>query len=98
LIEIAASQAAMLARRGAAGPAIERAALLAALDAHARQVTAWLTIQAHLPVRWVNYHDLVNDPAGQAGAIGPFLGLPLDIAPMVKTVVPSLYRRRSAQG
>jgi hypothetical protein len=94
LAEVLRSQTAMIRRLGATGARLERPAMIAALEAHLRQVSAWLERQPHIQVCWVHYHRLLEDPRGEAERIQGFLQVPLDIEAMAQQVDPSLYRQR----
>lgn len=96
LEEIAASQAVMIRRRAAQGPALEASALAAALDAHRRQVLDRLRHRPEIALCQVHYHRLLAQPREQAEQIRGFLGLPLDLDAMVRQVDPNLYRQRQA--
>jgi hypothetical protein len=93
--EVVASQGLMLARRGSTGPAIKPDAITGALEAHLKQVTAWLHGQPRLAVRWVDHRNLLLHAGHESTAIAEFLSIPLDIVAMSKQVVPSLHRQRS---
>lgn len=95
LAEVAASQAAMIRRRGA-NPSLEGSALIAALEAHQRQAIAQLE-QSGLAHCIVRYHDLLAHPLREAARIAAFLGLELDCEAMARQVDPALYRQRVAQ-
>ena len=69
-------------------------AMIAALEAHLRQVSAWLERQPHIQVCWVDYHRVLEYPRGEAERIQGFLEVPLDIEAMAQQVDPSLYRQR----
>ena len=47
-------------------------------------------------VCYVQYNDVVAEPAGQAAGVAGFLGLPLDVQAMAAAVDPALYRNRAA--
>jgi hypothetical protein len=58
---------------------------------------AWLMKQKHLPALFVNYNDLIDNPAAPVARLRDFLGLPLDADAMLAAIDPALYRNR-AQG
>lgn len=95
LAEVAASQVAMIRRRGVQ-PSLEGDRLIAALDAHQRQAMTLLQ-QRGLPFCIVRYHDLLADPRREADRIRQFLGLPLDTEAMARQVDRNLYRQRVAK-
>lgn len=45
---------------------------------------------------FVQYNDVLSDPAAQAARVAGFLGLPLDVGAMAAAVDPALYRNRAA--
>ena len=97
--EIVASQAAMISNLGTPGPALAAGAMRAALEAHRRQVLAWLDRQGHLPALKLDYLELLADPMASARKMAVFLGLPLDTQSMSRAVDPVLHRQRAgAQG
>jgi hypothetical protein len=55
---------------------------------------AWLMKQPHLPALFVNYNDLIANPAAPVARIRDFLGLPLDAGAMLAAIDPALYRNR----
>jgi hypothetical protein len=44
---------------------------------------------------FVQFNDVLGDPAAQAARVADFLGLPLDVAAMAGAVDPALYRNRA---
>ncbi|MCS7316257.1 MAG: hypothetical protein RMI94_12745 [Bryobacterales bacterium] len=92
LIEVAASQVAMIRRRGAC-PSLEGRALIAALDAHRRQALAHLK-ERGFACCVVRYHDVLAAPGQEAVRIAQFLGLELDCEAMARQADPTLYRQR----
>ena len=93
--EVVASQKAMLRRRGEA----DRMSDLQLMDSYVeqlRRLDAWIRKQENFLIRYFEYDDVVNEPAEAAGEIVRFLSLPLDVAAMIGSVDPSLYRNRGA--
>jgi LPS sulfotransferase NodH len=95
LPEVVASQAEMIRRRKAAGPALPESALIAALKAHLNQVNAWLALKPGIRVMRIEYHSVLQDPRGSASSLRSFLQTELDVESMARQVDPSLYRQRS---
>ena len=56
---------------------------------------AWLMKQKHLPALFVNYNDLIDQPAAPVARVCDFLGLPLDAEKMRAAIDPALYRNRN---
>lgn len=94
LAQVLASQAEMIERRGAQGPAASRPAMQAAMEAHLRMVVAWLGERPRIAVHWVGYPELVAEPLRNAGEIAEFLGGGLDAAKMAAQVDPALFRKK----
>ena len=94
--EVVASQARMLERSGLTPP--DPAALAARLEAHLGEVERWLkTRGARWSVLFLDYHELVREPALQAARMAEFLApeFRLDPAAMAAAVRPDLHRNRS---
>lgn len=95
LAEIVASQTEMIRRRATPGPTLSATALIAGLQAHLNQVSAWLKTRRDISVFRVNYQDVLQSPQRVADNLQQFLNCPLDVGAMVQQVDPSLYRQRS---
>jgi Sulfotransferase family len=92
--EIITSQRKMLDRKGrtSAHPAMLKRVYASQLDATKR----WM--DSNTPGRWLemSYNRVMSDPAGQAAAIGAFLGVGAETwSAMAATVNPQLYRNRA---
>jgi hypothetical protein len=98
LREVLASQAEMIRRRGTVGAPLQMSALIAALEAHLKQVTAWLRTRPLIEVCWVDYHRLLQDPLAQVEKISDFLQVPLDRHAMARQVDPRLCHHRTPDG
>jgi hypothetical protein len=96
LDEMLSSQEKMLARLGR--PAAPREEMKRAYAQHLERLHAWLGRQANFAVVRVSYNDLLDRPREQAERVREFLGGGVDVAGMVRTVDPSLYRNRKALG
>jgi hypothetical protein len=92
--EVLASQHAMLHRDGR--PAGDPAILRRAFENQLAQLESWLAAQSGIAVLPVNYHRVLREPAAVAEELRGFLGLDLDVAAMVHSVDPALYRQRGA--
>jgi hypothetical protein len=95
LAEVVASQAEMIRRRGTTGAEVGEATLIAALQAHLNQVTAWLERLSGAKVYRIDYHAVLHQPREAAQAIQRFLDLALDTEAMVRQVDRSLYRQHA---
>jgi hypothetical protein len=95
LAEVVASQAEMIHRRGTTGATVGEAALIAALQAHLNQVSAWLDRLRGAKVYRIDYHAVLHQPRESAQAIQRFLDLALDTEAMVRQVDLTLYRQRA---
>ena len=79
LAEVAASHAEMIGRRGTTGVQLPPEALIAVLDAHLKQVDAWLSTRPEIQVRRVEYHRVLSEARAVSEEVGRFLGLALNI-------------------
>jgi hypothetical protein len=92
--EILASQRQMLLRRGEPTDEISDERMTDIFQRHLSQVEAWLDAEPYLEVLYVQYDQVVQDPLGESERVSAFLGLQLNVARMVSTVDPELYRQR----
>lgn len=92
LDETLLSQEKMLSRLGQ--PAAPRAAMKRAYMLHLERLRDWLARQPNMTVLFISYNDLVERPEGSARRVAEFLGGGKDIAGMMNSVDPSLYRNR----
>jgi hypothetical protein len=97
LHEVLASQAKMLERRGEDSHTGDDE-LLAMYRAHLDKVEFQLRFRAHFEALYVNYTDVLADPAAEARRIADFVGGGLDVARMTGAVDGSLYRNRAGEG
>jgi len=95
LTEVVASQAEMIRRRGTSGAPLGQAALVAALEAHLKQVKTWIADKVNIAACFVEYHQTLHEPRSTAEAIQRFLGIPLDTEAMARQVDLALYRQRT---
>ena len=94
LIEVLASQAKMLERRGEASQT-EDQELMKMYEAHLEKVQFQLRFRPHFETLFVNYADVVGDPSSQARLMAAFVGGGLDVGKMAAAVDGSLYRNRA---
>ena len=97
LPEVIASQDTMLRRSGSPTGTIDPRMLARHFETQIRQSEAWLRQQPNFEVLYVNYADIVGDPATAAAAVSAFLGGDLDTAKMAASVDPGLYRQRASK-
>ena len=95
IVEIVASQRAMLARQGKASAAVPDAQLAALFTDQLARVERWLEGRADFQVCPVHYPELIEHPAAAAARVNAFLDGSLDEAAMAKAVDPALYREKS---
>lgn len=95
LPEVVASQAEMIRRRGTTGPALNDAAMTAALKTHLNQVNAWFQRKPEIRLLRLPYHQVLQGAARSASLIQDFLQCSLDVAAMAAQVDNSLYRHRT---
>lgn len=94
LVEVLASQDAMLARLGHAPDPLQGARVAAVLSAQYHEVERWAGGRSDVALLVVDYNALIEDPAAGAAAVADFLGGGLDRAAMTAAVEPGLYRQR----
>ena len=94
LREVAASQRAMLERRGAAADELPDERLVEILAAQLDEVERWAQAQPRVDVLRVEYGALLSDPKAGAARVARFLGGGLDVDAMAKIVDPALHRAR----
>jgi hypothetical protein len=96
LDEVLQSQEAMLQRLNR--EAAPRNAMRDAFRVHLDHLESWLNERPDIKVLRVGYKDLVEQAEIQAMRITEFLGIPLNVAEMVNSVDPALYRNRNQPG
>lgn len=96
LPEILASQRKMLVNRGEDPDKISDQEMAQYFEKHLAQVTGWLNEQRHMQVLYVDYNQMVKDPAPYVHKINTFLGGVLDEEKMRSVIDPSLYRQRKS--
>jgi hypothetical protein len=94
LEEVIASQNVMLDRSGKEGGGLPNEKLLTVFRAEIDKSNRWLAEQANFKVLYVNYNEMIADPAPQIARINEFLGGGLDVKTMTATVDPALYRQK----
>jgi hypothetical protein len=98
LHEVLASQTKMLDRRDEESHT-EDEDLLAMYESHLEKVEFQLRFRPNFEALYVNYSDVVAEPAVEARRIADFIGGNLDVERMAGAVDGSLYRnRRTADG
>jgi hypothetical protein len=96
LDEMLISQEKMLERLGRS--AAPREEMKRSFMRHLERLHEWLGRQRNIEVLHVGYNELVERPERQAERASEFLGGVADVEKMARTVDPSLYRNRKAQG
>jgi hypothetical protein len=96
LHEVLASQTKMLDRRNEESHT-EDQNLLAMYKSHLEKVEFQLRFRPNFEALYVNYSDVVVEPAGEARRIADFVGGNLDVERMVGAVDGSLYRNRRTE-
>jgi hypothetical protein len=94
LEEVIASQNVMLDRQKKEGGGLPDEKLLDVFRLEIDKVRTWLAEQPNFAVLYVNYNDMVQNPASQIARVNEFLGGNLDTNAMKAVVDPSLYRQR----
>jgi hypothetical protein len=98
LHEVLASQTKMLIRRQEESHSDDEN-LLTLYESHLDKVTFQLRFRPNFRALYLNYADVVNNPANEARRIAGFVGNGLNVDRMAEAVDSSLYRnRRSSDG
>jgi hypothetical protein len=84
----------MLDRSGKEGGGLPNEKLLTVFRAEIDKSNRWLAEQPNFKVLYVNYNEMIADPAPQIARINEFLGGGLDVKTMTATVDPALYRQK----
>jgi hypothetical protein len=95
--EILASQKIMLGRRNQPTDSIGDDRMAALFQKHLGEIEKWITEQPNIQVLYLNYDEIVQDPAKEVGKICQFLGPRVDGEKMVSVVDRALYRERHAR-
>ena len=96
--EVLASQTVMLERQGAQGGKTDDQTLATVFAQHLDRIERWLTLQKHMTVLPVHYHETIANPAATAIRVAQFLDLPLVVEEMARAVDPRLHRQRGSTG
>jgi hypothetical protein len=94
LEEVIASQNVMLERSGKEGGGLPNDKLLEVFRAEIDKSNKWLAEQPNFDILYVNYNEMLQDPAPQVARINEFLGGDLDTQAMMAVVDPTLYRQK----
>lgn len=94
LVEVLASQRAMLARRGEPGADLPAERLAEAFVRQREKVEHWLGQQPNFQVLKVSYDNVLASPPQQVGRLVEFLDARLDHSAMVAAVEPALRRQK----
>ncbi len=94
LHEVAASQRAMLERRGAAAGELPDERLIEILAAQLDETERWARQQPGFEVLCVQHAALLSDARAAAARVACFLGGGLDVDAMAQAVDPALHRTR----
>ncbi len=94
LEEVIASQNVMLERQDREGGGLSDEKLLKVFRAEIDKSNKWLAEQPNFRVLYINYNEMLEDPAPQVARINEFLGGDLDTRAMMRIVDPTLYRQR----
>lgn len=92
--EILASQKKMLVNRGEDPNRVSDEELSMLFEKHLAAVMTWLAQQPNISTLYIQYTDMLSDPAPQAEKVNAFLDGKLDTRAMTAVVDPTLYRNR----
>ena len=93
--EVLASQRTMLEHRGEPAEQVSDERMAALYRKHVQRIEAWLSEQPNIEVLYVDYGQVLVDPAGEARRVNLFFEDALDEDRMASVVEPALYRQRS---
>jgi hypothetical protein len=92
--EILASQKKMLVNRGEDPNKVDDAEMAALFEKHLAKITAMLNTSKNFEVLYVDYNEMLTNPAPIIPAVNHFLNNELDEARMLTVIDPRLYRQR----
>lgn len=92
--EILASQRKMMINREQNPDEVTDEQLARLYEKHLNTVVDWLKEQPHFSVFYVDYTQMVREPARVLPLINAFLGNTLEVAKMQAVIDPGLYRQR----
>ncbi len=95
LDEVLVSQRKMLERTGKEGAKISDDKLAALFKAELDKFTNWLDQQENFDIIYIQYRDVIENPAEQFKKINVLLDNRLDVDAMTAAVDPSLYRNKA---
>lgn len=93
--EILRSQQKMLTNREEATDKVSDAELTFLFQKHLLKTEAWLIEKPNIDVLYVDYNQMLLEPAGFVPQINQFVGGQLDEEAMLQVVDPTLYRNRA---
>lgn len=96
MAEILASQQQMLIRRGEASDKVADEQMAEMFQEHLKRVRVWLANQKNMEVLYIDYNELMGEPAPHIEKICAFLGLALDAQAMRAVPDAGLYRQRKS--
>ena len=94
LEEVVASQNVMLERSGKEGGGLGDDKLLGVFRAEIDKSNKWLADQPNFEILYVNYNEMLKDPAPLVTKLNEFLGGNLSTEAMMGVVDPTLYRQK----
>lgn len=92
--ETLASQRQMLIRRGKPTDTVSNEKMAELFRRHLVQLDAWLKKQPNFEVMYVDYSEIIANPAHQVKKINQFFDARLDEQAMASVIDPSLYRQK----
>jgi hypothetical protein len=97
LDEVIASQRIMLRHRQE-GDRLSDQQLIDSYSVHLQKLDSWIRRQDNFTIHYLNYDEVVAEPARAALEVNSFLGLQLDTEAMIQSVDPTLHRNRATAG
>jgi LPS sulfotransferase NodH len=95
IAEILASQKQMLIRRGESSNSDDQK-MAEMFQEHLKRVRVWLANQPNMDVLYMDYNDLMADPASKIKTVAEFLGLNDQLDAMLAVPDKKLYRQKAS--
>ena len=92
--EILASQKQMLIRRGEPTDEVSDERIARISRQHLEQIETWIDEQPNIKVIYINYNDVLRNPAKEVKRVNRFLDNALSVKRMVKVVDQTPYRQQ----
>jgi hypothetical protein len=92
--EVLASQKQMLIRRSEPADGVSDEKMSEVFKRHLKDIEVWLTTRPDIKTLYINYNEVIDNPAPSIEMVNRFLGSNLDMEAMVSVANKGLYRQR----